>query len=83
MYIDGEGQFKVPEVEMTEDELAKFVNEQKFIKAEIGQDIDEVEVNENLDNHILEDICETTFVPNIKDDVILQDDALKDFLTNN
>jgi hypothetical protein len=83
-YVDNEGYFKVPEVEMDEDSLAKFVNEQKFIKAEIGDDFDDVEVEDHQNGDpILEDYCKETFVPNLKDEEYKQDDVIKDFISNN
>ena len=69
---------------MDEDQLAEFVNNQQMIKAEIGDEFDnvEIETKEN-EEHILDDLCKETFVPNIKDDAPKQDDALKDFISSN
>ena len=69
---------------MDEDALAKFVNEQKYIKAEIGDEFDDVEIDDDINcDPILEDDFRETFVPNLKDDENKQDDALKDFMKNN
>ena len=68
---------------MNDEELDKFVREQKYIKAEIGDDVDDIDINDDENNNELEEICKETFVPNIKDDCPKQDDALKDFIKNN
>ena len=67
---------------MTEDELAKFVNEQKYIKAEIADEFDDIEIDTNA-VPILIDNCNETFVPNLKDDIPKQEDTMKNFFSNN
>ena len=68
---------------MNEDELSKFVSEQKFIKAEIGDDLDDLEINDVNEDNYIEENCVETFVPNIKDDDNKQDDVLKDIISKN
>ena len=69
---------------MDEDTIKKFVDEQKFIKAEIGDEIGNIEIDndENEDLQLEEGLYET-FVPNIKEDNKNQNDAITEFLSKN
>ena len=84
-HVDKDGFFDVPIQTMDEDQLDIDREKKKIIKAEVGDEIDELDLKEDdkEDYDSYESDIEYTFVPNIKDEQKKQEEIMEDFIYKN
>ena len=84
-HVDKDGFFDVPIQTMDEDQLDIDREKKKIIKAEVGDEIDELDLKEDEkeDYDSVESDIEYTFVPNIKDEQKKQEEIMEDFIYKN
>lgn len=71
--------YKVPVVEMDDEQIQQDIDKKHIDKAKIGKDLDEISVDENDDGlHKINSGVDYSFVPNVKDEQKKQADLIND-----